>query len=191
MVSALRARASFGRLLRRVEDERRSLVIEKRGTPPAVLMSIQEYARLSAPEPEVLRLIGEESKRKGTDALTSGAPITSCRTSSGASRDSGRSSAAPRPVTRHLALCAATSCLNRASTNVGRGQARVRAPHASRTWSGKMLVKNRPCRSACSDPTEAGLSSCADRSRCRAARPAWFPSPPAGGHTAAPDPAGR
>lgn len=70
-VSALRARASFGKLLRRVEDERRSLVIEKRGTPRAVLMSIQEYVRLSAPEPEILRIIGEESKRKGTDTLTS------------------------------------------------------------------------------------------------------------------------
>ena len=33
VVSALRARANFGKLLRRVEDERRSLVIEKRGTP--------------------------------------------------------------------------------------------------------------------------------------------------------------
>lgn len=33
VVSALRARASLGRLLRRVEDERRSLVIEKRGAP--------------------------------------------------------------------------------------------------------------------------------------------------------------
>ncbi len=35
-------------------------------------MSIQEYVRLSAPEPEVLRLIGEESKRKRTDTVTSG-----------------------------------------------------------------------------------------------------------------------
>jgi prevent-host-death family protein len=57
--------------LRRVEDERRSLVIERRGTPKAVLLSIRDYVRLAAPEPEVLRIIGEESKRKGTDALTS------------------------------------------------------------------------------------------------------------------------
>ena len=71
VVSALRARANFGRLLRRVEDERRSLVIEKRGTPKAVLLSIRDYVRLAAPEPEVLRLIGEESQRKGTDKLTS------------------------------------------------------------------------------------------------------------------------
>jgi prevent-host-death family protein len=71
VVSALRARANFGKLLRRVEDERRSLVIEKRGTPKAVLLSIRDYVRLAAPEPEILRIIGEESKSKGTDSLTS------------------------------------------------------------------------------------------------------------------------
>ena len=71
MVSALSARANFGKLLRRVEDERRSLVIEKRGTPKAVLLSIRDYVRLAAPEPEVLRAIGKESRAKGTDKLTS------------------------------------------------------------------------------------------------------------------------
>jgi prevent-host-death family protein len=71
VVSALSARAGFGKLLRRVEDERRSLVIEKRGTPKAVLLSIRDYVRLAAPEPEVLRVLGEESRRKGTDSLTS------------------------------------------------------------------------------------------------------------------------
>ena len=71
VVSALAVRTGFGKLLRRVEDEHRSLVIEKRGTPKAVLLSIRDYVRLAAPEPEVIRAIGEESKRKGTDKLTS------------------------------------------------------------------------------------------------------------------------
>lgn len=71
VVSALTARTGFGKLLRRVEDEHRSLVIEKRGTPRAVLLSIRDYVKLAAPEPEILRVIGEESKRKGTDKLTS------------------------------------------------------------------------------------------------------------------------
>ncbi len=71
VVSALSARTNFGRVLRRVEDERRSLVIEKRGAPKAVLLSIRDYVRLAAPEPEVLRVIGKESQRKGTDKLTS------------------------------------------------------------------------------------------------------------------------
>lgn len=34
-------------------------------------LGIRDYVRLAAPEPEVLRIIGEESKRKGTDGLTS------------------------------------------------------------------------------------------------------------------------
>jgi prevent-host-death family protein len=70
VVSALKARANFGKLLRRVEDERRSLVIEKRGTPKAVLLSIRDYVKLAAPEPEVLRILGEESEREGTSKLT-------------------------------------------------------------------------------------------------------------------------
>jgi prevent-host-death family protein len=71
VVSALSARSNFGKLLNRVDAERRSLVIEKRGTPRAVLLSIRDYVRLAAPEPEVLRIIGEEAERKGTSTLTS------------------------------------------------------------------------------------------------------------------------
>jgi len=71
VVSALHARSNFGKLLRRVEDERRSLIIEKRGTPKAVLLSIRDYVRLAAPEPEVLWLIGRDSQRRGTHKLSS------------------------------------------------------------------------------------------------------------------------
>ena len=70
VVSALHARTNFGRLLRQIEDERGSLVIEKRGTPRAILLSIRDYVRLAAPEPEILKAIGEESKRKGMDTLS-------------------------------------------------------------------------------------------------------------------------
>jgi len=35
------------------------------------LSGIQGYERLAAPEPEVLRMIGEESRRRGTDRITS------------------------------------------------------------------------------------------------------------------------
>lgn len=69
VVTALDARTNFGKLLRRVEDDGRSVVIEKRGRPRAILLSIKTYVRLALPEPEVLRIIGEESKRKSTDRL--------------------------------------------------------------------------------------------------------------------------
>jgi prevent-host-death family protein len=71
VVSALRARSNFGNLLQLVEDERHSLVIEKRGTPRAVLLSIRDYVRLAAPEPAVLKIIGEEAEAKGTNRFSS------------------------------------------------------------------------------------------------------------------------
>jgi prevent-host-death family protein len=71
VVTALNARKNFGKLLRRVETEGRSLVIEKRSTPRAVLLSIRDYVRLAVPEPEVLRIIGQESKQKRRDRLSS------------------------------------------------------------------------------------------------------------------------
>jgi prevent-host-death family protein len=70
VVPALHARTNFGRLLQQIERQRGSLVIEKRGTPKAILLSIRDYVRLATPEPEVLRIIGEESERKGTDTLS-------------------------------------------------------------------------------------------------------------------------
>ncbi|MGB6827532.1 MAG: type II toxin-antitoxin system Phd/YefM family antitoxin [Terracidiphilus sp.] len=71
VVPALRARASFGQLLDQVSADGRSLVIEKRGTPRAVLLSLRDYVKLAAPEPEILRIIGEESIRNKTNLLTS------------------------------------------------------------------------------------------------------------------------
>jgi len=71
VISALRARTNFGKLLRQVEEHRGSLVIEKRGTPRAILLSIRDYVRLAAPEPEVLQALGEESRRSGADSLSS------------------------------------------------------------------------------------------------------------------------
>lgn len=71
VVSALRARTHFGNLLRQVEENHGSLVIEKRGTPRAVLVSIRDYVRLAAPEPEILKALGEEFRQNRTDTLTS------------------------------------------------------------------------------------------------------------------------
>lgn len=55
----------FCTLLRRVEDEHRSLVIDKRGTRHG----IRNYVRLAGPGTEVLRFIAEESKRKGNHSI--------------------------------------------------------------------------------------------------------------------------
>ena len=49
----------------------RSRIVEKCGLPESVLLSVRDYVKLAAPEPEVLRIIGEVSKRNGTDKMTS------------------------------------------------------------------------------------------------------------------------
>jgi hypothetical protein len=71
IVSALNLRTNLGKILRRMDVERRSLVIEKRGTPTAVLLNIRDYVKLAAPEPEILKVIGDEAKRNKTNGLTS------------------------------------------------------------------------------------------------------------------------
>ena len=70
VVSALRARSHFGKLLRRVEKGASIAVMEKPGAPKAVLLSIRDYVRLRTPEPEGLRVSGEESQHQGTERLT-------------------------------------------------------------------------------------------------------------------------
>lgn len=67
VVSALTARNQFGQILDEVEKECRSFVIEKRGSPKAILLGIQDYIRLAAPEPEILKMVGEASVRNRSD----------------------------------------------------------------------------------------------------------------------------
>jgi prevent-host-death family protein len=70
VISASNARENFGKLLHQVEEERRLLVIEKRGIPTAALLSIRDYVRLAAPEPEVLKAIGQKAHQNRTSNLT-------------------------------------------------------------------------------------------------------------------------
>ncbi len=70
VLSALTARSQFGQILDEVAKQRRSFVIEKRGSPKAILLGIQDYIRLAAPEPDVLKILAESSTRRGTDKLT-------------------------------------------------------------------------------------------------------------------------
>jgi prevent-host-death family protein len=70
VVSMVHLRTNLGKMLDRMAEDNGSFLIEKRGKPKAFLLSIQDYIRLAAPEPEALRLIGEEAKRNGKDKLT-------------------------------------------------------------------------------------------------------------------------
>jgi prevent-host-death family protein len=70
VVDALTARTQFGQILKRVSKNSQRFIVGRRGTPTAVIMGIQDFINTVAPEPEVLTLIGEAAKKKGTNKLT-------------------------------------------------------------------------------------------------------------------------
>ena len=51
-VTATEARVHFGELLRRVVEERTPVVVERGGKPLVVVLSVDEYERLRAGQPE-------------------------------------------------------------------------------------------------------------------------------------------
>jgi len=70
VVSALTARTQFGEIMRRARENRERFVVDKRGEPQVIIMSVKDYIETIAPTSGVLKRIGEASKRKGTDKLT-------------------------------------------------------------------------------------------------------------------------
>ena len=70
VVSALTARTQFGQLMRRARQKDERFVVDRRGEPQVVIMSINDFVKTIAPPPAVLKAIWEGSKRKGTNKLT-------------------------------------------------------------------------------------------------------------------------
>lgn len=70
IVSALTARTQFGQIMRRAREKRDRFVVGRRGEPQVVIMGVKDFIDTIAPEPDFLRLIGEEAKRKGKNKLT-------------------------------------------------------------------------------------------------------------------------
>jgi len=69
-ISTSKASAQLGRLIRKANLEQTRFIVGTRGEAAGVLVGIQDYIRTFAPEPEVLKLIGEQSKKKGTSKLS-------------------------------------------------------------------------------------------------------------------------
>jgi hypothetical protein len=73
VVSALKVRANLGKLLDGMDVDDKpsgSFIISRRGKAKAVVLSIGDYLKLATPEPEILRIIGEEAERNGTSKMS-------------------------------------------------------------------------------------------------------------------------
>jgi prevent-host-death family protein len=70
VVSALDARTQLGQILRRVKNNNERFVIDRRGEPQAVIMSLNDYIDAIAPPPAWLKRLWSASERRGTDRLS-------------------------------------------------------------------------------------------------------------------------
>jgi len=70
VISALTARTQFGQIMRRAREKNERFVVDRRGEPQVIIMSLRDYIDTIAPAPEWLRAIQAEAKRKGLNTLT-------------------------------------------------------------------------------------------------------------------------
>ena len=71
VVPALTARTQFGQILRRVKQNHERFVVDRRGEPQAVIMSVEEYLRKFAKHtPAAIAALRREAKAKGFDQLS-------------------------------------------------------------------------------------------------------------------------
>jgi prevent-host-death family protein len=70
VISALTARTQFGQIMKRATENDERFMVDKRGQPQVIIMSVNDYIKTIAPPPKVLQEIWADSKRKGTDKLT-------------------------------------------------------------------------------------------------------------------------
>jgi prevent-host-death family protein len=70
VVSALTARTQFGQIMRRASQKNERFLVDRRGQPAVIIMSIKDYIDTLAPTPDWLKEIGDEAKRKGLNKIT-------------------------------------------------------------------------------------------------------------------------
>ncbi len=65
------ARTQFGQIMDRAVANNERFVVERRGEPAVVIMSVQDFIRTAAPPPDWLEKAWSGAKRRGLDKLTS------------------------------------------------------------------------------------------------------------------------
>jgi prevent-host-death family protein len=65
------ARTQFGQIMDRAVENNERFVVERRGEPAVVIMSVQDFIRTAAPPPDWLQKAWRGAKRRGLDKLAS------------------------------------------------------------------------------------------------------------------------
>jgi prevent-host-death family protein len=69
-ISALTARTQFGQIMNRAVEKQERFLVERRGEPAVIIMSVDDYLETIAPEDTALQKIRDEFKRTGLDTMT-------------------------------------------------------------------------------------------------------------------------
>ena|SRR5277367_6079435 len=64
------ARTQFGQIMDRAVENNERFVVERRGEPAVVIMSVQDFIRTVAPPPDWLQKAWKGAKRRSLDKLT-------------------------------------------------------------------------------------------------------------------------
>jgi prevent-host-death family protein len=69
-VDAHVARTQFGQIMERAVKNNERFIVERRGEPAVVIMSVRDFIRTAAPAPDWLQKAWKGAKRRGLDKLT-------------------------------------------------------------------------------------------------------------------------
>jgi prevent-host-death family protein len=70
VVSALTARTQLGQILERASEKDERFVVDRRGKPSVIIMSVRDYIRNIAPTPAAYRAIRQQAKKNGVSSLS-------------------------------------------------------------------------------------------------------------------------
>jgi prevent-host-death family protein len=70
VVSAFTARTQLGQILKRASERDERFMVDRRGQPSVIIMSIRDYIKNVAPTPAAYRAIRDDAKRKGTNTMS-------------------------------------------------------------------------------------------------------------------------
>ncbi len=70
VISALTARTQLGQILKRAAEKDERFLVDRRGQPSVIIMSIKDYIKNIAPTPVAYQAIRQDAKNRGASLLS-------------------------------------------------------------------------------------------------------------------------
>lgn len=70
VIPALTARTQFGQIVRRARENGERFIVNERGEPHVIILSLEDYLANIIKTPKSLRDIQKEAKKRGLDKMT-------------------------------------------------------------------------------------------------------------------------